>query len=51
MKITLYSAQSLGQVVRALRKAQGMRQDDAAGSLGVGENFLGKVERGGATVQ
>ncbi len=51
MKITLKDAQSLGQVVRAVRKAQGVRQDDTAGSLGVSENFLGKVERGGETVQ
>ncbi len=51
MKISLDNAQSPGQIVRAVRKAQGMRQDDAAGSLGVSENFLGKVERGGATVQ
>ncbi len=51
MKITLEDAQSLGQVVRAVRKAQGVRQDDTAGGLGVSENFLGKVERGGETVQ
>lgn len=51
MKIILEDAQSLGQVVRAVRKAQGVRQDDTAGSLGVSENFLGKVERGGETVQ
>lgn len=51
MKITLHDAKSLGQVVRAVRKAQGLRQDDTAGSLGVSENFLGKVERGGETVQ
>jgi transcriptional regulator with XRE-family HTH domain len=35
-------------VVRASRKAQKIRQDDAAGSIGVSENFLGKVERGSA---
>jgi transcriptional regulator with XRE-family HTH domain len=27
-----------------------MRQDDTAGSVGVSENFLGKVERGDASV-
>jgi transcriptional regulator with XRE-family HTH domain len=42
---------TLGQVVRASRKAQNLRQDDAAGSIGVSENFLGKVERGSETVQ
>ncbi len=51
MKITLDDAKSLGPVVRAVRKAQGLRQDDTAGSLGVSENFLGKVERGGETIQ
>ena len=28
-----------------------IRQDDAAGSVGVSENFLGKVERGSESVQ
>lgn len=32
-------------------EAQEIRQDDAAGSIGVNGNFLGKVERGGETVQ
>ena len=36
---------------RASRKAQKIRQDDAAGSIGVSENFLGKVERGSESVQ
>lgn len=51
MKISLKDAESLGQIVCAVRKAQGMRQDDTAGSLGVSENFLGKIERGAETVQ
>ena len=51
MKIEIQSAAALGPVVRAVRKAQGIRQDDAAGSIGVSENFLGKIERGGETVQ
>ena len=42
---------AIGNVVRASRKAQKIRQDDAAGSIGVSENFLGKVERGGESVQ
>ena len=33
------------------RKAQKIRQYDAAGSIGVSENFLGKIERGGESVQ
>lgn len=38
-------------MVRASRKAQKIRQDDAAGSIGVSENFLGKIERGSESVQ
>ena len=51
MKIAIESAEQLGPLVRAIRKAQGIRQDDAAGSHGVSENFLGKGERGGVAVQ
>lgn len=51
MQVLLKNAADLGAFVRQARKAQALRQDDAAGSLGVSENFLGKVERGGETVQ
>ena len=51
MKIPIDSAAAIGKVVRASRKAQKIRQDDAAGSIGVSENFLGKIERGGESVQ
>lgn len=51
MKITIHTAPELGKVVRASRKAQKIRQDDAAGSIGVSENFLGKIERGSDSVQ
>lgn len=51
MQVLLKNAADLGALVRQVRKAQALRQDDAAGSLGVSENFLGKVERGGETVQ
>lgn len=51
MQVLLRNAADLGALVRQARKAQALRQDDAAGSLGVSENFLGKVERGGETVQ
>ena len=50
MKIPIDNATAIGKVVRASRKAQKIRQDDAAGSIGVSENFLGKVERGGESV-
>jgi transcriptional regulator with XRE-family HTH domain len=51
MKIPIDHAAAIGKMVRASRKAQKIRQDDAAGSIGVSENFLGKVERGGESVQ
>lgn len=51
MRKIITRPEDLGQIVRATRKAIGLRQDDAAGSIGVSENFLGKVERGGETVQ
>lgn len=50
MKIPIVDACALGPIVRATRKAQGVRQDDMAGSIGVSENFMGKVERGDASV-
>lgn len=51
MKIAINNPADLGKLVRASRKAQKIRQDDAAGSIGVSENFLGKVERGSESVQ
>jgi transcriptional regulator with XRE-family HTH domain len=51
MKIPIDSAAAIGKVVRASRKEQKIRQDDAARSIGVSENFLGKVERGSESVQ
>ncbi|WP_255989925.1 helix-turn-helix domain-containing protein [Chitinolyticbacter albus] len=51
MKIPIDNAAAIGKVVRATRKAQKIRQDDAAGSIGVSENFLGKIERGSDSVQ
>ncbi|MHB8550916.1 MAG: helix-turn-helix domain-containing protein [Acidiferrobacterales bacterium] len=45
------NAAAIGKVVRASRKAQKIRQDDTAGSIGVSENFLGKIERGSESVQ
>ena len=51
MHIELDSADAMGAVVRASRKAQSIRQDDAAGSIGVSESFMGKVENGDDSVQ
>jgi DNA-binding XRE family transcriptional regulator len=41
MKIPIKNAAAIGKVVRGSRKEQKIRQDDAAGSIGVSENFLG----------
>jgi transcriptional regulator with XRE-family HTH domain len=51
MKIDIEYPEQIGVLIRASRKAMQIRQDDAAGIIGVSENFLGKVERGGETVQ
>lgn len=51
MKLSIDHPAAIGKVVRASRKAQKIRQDDAAGSIGVSENFLAKIEHGGETVQ
>lgn len=51
MQIPIISANAIGKVVRASRKVQKLRQDDAAGSIGVSENFLIKVEKGSESVQ
>ncbi|MBR4736806.1 MAG: helix-turn-helix transcriptional regulator [Rhodocyclaceae bacterium] len=51
MKIRIDNAAAIGKLVRASRKAQKIRQDDAAGSIGVSENFLGKIERGSDSVR
>jgi transcriptional regulator with XRE-family HTH domain len=50
MNIPLENAAAIGKIVRASRKAQKLRQDDAAGSIGVSENFLGKIEQGNSSV-
>ncbi len=51
MKHLIGSPSEIGAVIRAARKAQKLRQDDAAGSVGVSESFMVKVERGAETVQ
>ena len=46
MKIKFSSPQELGRLVRATRKAARLRQDDAAGGIGVSDVFLGRLENG-----
>lgn len=51
MQYTIQHPSEIGGVLRAARKAAGLRQDDAAGSVGVSESFMVKAERGAETVQ
>lgn len=51
MQFQLGGAADIGAVVRASRKAHGMRQDDAAGAIGVSENFMVRVENGAEGIQ
>ena len=41
----------IGHIVRAARRAQGLRQDQLAGAAGVGVRFLSELERGKPTVR
>lgn len=50
-KISIQSVAAFGQVVRAVRKAGGVRQDDVAGSVGVSHVYLRDLEHGKETVQ
>ena len=50
-KIPIQSVSAFGQVVRAVRKAGGVRQDDVAGSVGVSHVYLRDLEHGRETVQ
>jgi len=51
MKVNVTKPSDLGLVVRATRKAQGIRLDDLAAFAGVGTVFAGDVEHGKETVQ
>lgn len=48
--ITMTTAQ-LGAVIRRVRLAQGLRQDQLAAAAGVGVRFLVELERGKSTAQ
>lgn len=43
--------QELGTIIRATRKAKGLRQEELAGAAGVGVRFLVELEHGKATAQ
>ncbi len=46
MKIHLDNPSDVARLVRAARKAEHLRQDDAAGAMGVSDVFLWKFEAG-----
>lgn len=51
MKHSINTVADLGLILRAVRKSQGLRLDDLAGSAGVGHVFAREVEYGKETVQ
>ncbi|WP_293712018.1 helix-turn-helix domain-containing protein [Stenotrophomonas sp. UBA7606] len=51
MQVQIDQASDIGRYVRAVRKAQGLRQDDLAAMAGTSHVVLGNVERGKDTVQ
>lgn len=48
---TIISTLTLGQVVREVRKRQGLRQDELAGAANVGVRFIVDLEGGKPTAQ
>ena len=50
MNIPIQNPKNLGLAIRATRKAQRVRLDDVAGSVGVGHVFVREVEHGKTSV-
>lgn len=51
MHVPIDDMKTLGALVRATRKQQGLRMDDLAGMAGVGHVFVRDLERGKPTIQ
>ncbi|NIJ77739.1 y4mF family transcriptional regulator [Xanthomonas campestris] len=51
MRVPIDQVSDIGAYVRAVRKAQGLRQGDLAALAGTSHVVLGNVERGKDTVQ
>jgi transcriptional regulator with XRE-family HTH domain len=51
MTIPLRNPADFGRLVRAARKSERLRQDDAAGAIGVSDVFLWKLEKGAPGVR
>lgn len=47
----MLDAQAIGRIIRAERKASGLRQDELAAASGVGLRLIVELERGKPTVQ
>ncbi|MSP97017.1 MAG: transcriptional regulator [Betaproteobacteria bacterium] len=46
MHILIGNPREIGQLIRAARKTAGIRQDDAAGAIGMSDVSLGHLENG-----
>lgn len=51
MTTTPMTPRGIGRIVRATRRAQGLRQDQLAGAANVGPRFLSELEGGKTTAQ
>lgn len=51
MKVKVSNVKQAGLLLRAVRKSQSLRQDDLAGSAGVGHVFVRDAERGKETIE
>ena len=51
MTPTPMTPSQIGRIVRATRRAQGLRQDQLAGAANVGVRFLSELEAGKKTAQ
>ncbi len=51
MNRSIENPKELGEIIRAVRKAQGIRQDDLAGLIAASHVFVLEVERGKPTAQ
>lgn len=49
--VTVHSATELGELVKAVRRSQGLLQTDLAGLSGTGNRFVVDLERGKPTLQ
>lgn len=51
MPVTVHSSVDLGELVKAVRRSQGLLQTDLAGLSGTGNRFVVDLERGKPTLQ